>query len=77
MKEVTFGFMETENLDLSREQCQKFWEVVEQKEAAPSPPSALADLQAKKDESKKEKSSKPKTRIARKKTQKRKKEEAR
>ena len=77
VKEVTFGFMETENLDLSREQCQKFWEVVEQKEAALSPPSALADLQAKKDESKKEKSSKPKTRIARKKTQKRKKEETR
>ena len=77
VKEVTFEFMETENLDLSREQCQKFWEVVEQKEAALSPPSALADLQAKKEESKKEKSSKPKTRIARKKTQKRKKEESR
>ena len=77
VKEVTFEFMETENLDLSREQCQKFWEVVEQKEAALSPPSALADLQAKKEESKKEKTSKPKTRIARKKTQKRKKEESR
>ena len=77
VKEVTFEFMETENLDLSREQCQKFWEVVEQKEAALSQTSALADLQAKKEESKKEESSKPKTRIARKKTQKRKKEEAR
>lgn len=77
VKEVIFGFMETENLDLSREQCQKFWEVVEQKETALSPLSALADLQAKKEESKKEKSSKPKTRISRKKTQKRKKEESR
>ena len=69
--------METESLGLSQEQCQKFWEVVEQKEAALSPLSALADLQAKKEESKKEKSSKPKTRIARKKTQKQKKEESR
>lgn len=77
VKEVTFGFMETENIGLSREQCQKFWEVVEQKEAALLPPSALADLQAKKDESKKEKSSKPKAKTARKKTQKRKKEESR
>ena len=77
VKEVTFEFMETENLDLSREQCQKFWEVVEQKEAALSPPSALADLQAKKDESKKEKYSKTKAKTARKKTQKRKKEESR
>ena len=77
VKEVTFGFMETENLGLSREQCQKFWEVVEQKEAALSPPSALADLQAKKDESEQEKSSKPKAKTARKKTQKRKKEESR
>ena len=60
VKEVTFGFMETENLGLSQEQCQKFWEAVEQKEATLSPPSALADLQAKKEKSEKEKSSKPK-----------------
>lgn len=77
VKEVTFGFMETENLGLSQEQCQKFREAVEQKEASLSPPSALADLQAKKDESEKEKSLKPKTNTARKKTQKRKKEESR
>lgn len=77
VKEVTFGFMETENLGLSREQCQKFWEVVEQKEASLSPPSALADLQAKKEESEKEKSSKPKTKTSRKKQKKQKKEESR
>ena len=77
MKEVTFGFMETESLGLSQEQCQKFWEAVEQKEATLSPPSALADLQAKKEKSEKEKSSKPKTKTARKKQKKQKKEESR
>ena len=77
VKEVSFGFMETENLGLSREQCQKFWEVVDQKESSLSPPSALADLQAKKEESEKEKSSKPKTKTARKKQKKQKKEESR
>ena len=77
VKEVTFGFMETENLGLSQEQCQKFWEAVEQKEATLSPPSALADLQAKKEKSEKEKSSKPKTKTARKKQKKQKKEESR
>ena len=77
VKEVCFGFQETENLGLSREQCQKFWEAVEQKEAALSPPSALADLQAKKEKSEKEKSSKPKTKTARKKQKKQKKEESR
>ena len=77
VKEVTFGFMETENLGLSQEQCQKFWEAVEQKEATLSPPSALADLQAKKEKSEKEKSSKPKTKTARKKQKKKKKEESR
>ena len=73
----TFGFMETENLGLSQEQCRKFWEAVEQKEATLSPPSALADLQAKKEKSEKEKSSKPKTKTARKKQKKQKKEESR
>ena len=77
VKEVSFGFMETENLGLSREQCQKFWEVVEQKEASLSPPSALADLQAKKEKSEKEMSSKPKTKTARKKQKKQTKEESR
>lgn len=77
VKEVTFGFMETENLGLSQEQCQKFWEVVEQKEAALSPPSALADLQAKKEKSEKEMSSKPKTKASQKKSKKQKKEESR
>ena len=69
--------METENLGLSQEQCQKFWEVVEQKEAALSPPSALADLQAKKEKSEKEMSSKPKTKASQKKSKKQKKEESR
>ena len=77
VKEVSFGFMETENLGLSREQCQKFWEVVEQKEASLSPPSALTDLQAKKEKSEKKMSSKPKTKTARKKQKKQKKEESR
>ena len=77
VKEVTFGFMETENLGLSQEQCQKFWEAVEQKEATLSPPSALADLQAKKEKSEMEKSSKPKTKVSQKKSKKQKKEESR
>ena len=77
VKEVSFGFMETENLGLSQEQCQKFWEVVEQKEASLSPPSTLADLQAKKEKSEKEMSSKPKTKASQKKSKKQKKEESR
>ena len=77
VKEVSFGFMETENLGLSREQCQKFWEVVDQKESSLSPPSALADLQAKKEKSEKEMSSKPKTKASQKKSKKQKKEESR
>ena len=77
VKEVCFGFQETENLGLSREQCQKFWEVVDQKESSLSPPSTLADLQAKKEKSEKEMSSKPKTKASQKKSKKQKKEESR
>ena len=50
--------MEDETLGLSREQCQRFWTVIEQKEAELAPPSALADLQAKKTKAEKEKPSK-------------------
>lgn len=77
VKEVSFGFMEAENLGLSREQCQKFWKVVDQKESSLSPPSTLADLQAKKEKSEKEMSSKPKTKASQKKSKKQKKEESR
>ena len=45
--------------------------------ASLSPPSALADLQAKKEKSEKEKSSKPKTKASQKKSKKQKKEESR
>lgn len=58
VKDVACRFMEDETLGLSREQCQRFWTVIEQKEAEFAPPSALADLQAKKAKAEKEKPSK-------------------
>lgn len=58
VKDVACRFMEDEMLGLSREQCQRFWTVIEQKEAELTPPSALADLQAKKAKAEKEKPSK-------------------
>lgn len=41
VKDVARRFMEDETLGLSREQCQRFWTVIEQKEAELTPPSAL------------------------------------
>lgn len=73
VKEVSFDFMEAEDLGLSQEQCQKFWAAVEQKEAALSPSSVLADLHTQKQKSEGTKASK----IACKKTKKAKKEETR
>lgn len=58
VKDVACRFMEDETLGLSREQCQRFWTVIDQKEAEFAPPSALADLQAKKAKAEKEKPSK-------------------
>ena len=58
VKDVACRFMEDETLGLSREQCQRFWTVIDQKEAELAPPSALADLQAKKAKAEKEKPSK-------------------
>ena len=58
VKDAACRFMEDETLGLSREQCQRFWTVIEQKEAEFAPPSALADLQAKKAKAEKEKPSK-------------------
>ena len=77
VKEVSFGFMEAENLGLSQEQCQKFWAAVEQLEAALSPPSALAGLHTKKEKSEKAKASKPKGKTTGRKIKKSKKEESR
>lgn len=77
VKEVSFGFMEAENLGLSQEQCQKFWAAVEQREAALSPPSALAGLHTKKEKSEKAKASKPKGKTTGRKIKKSKKEESR
>lgn len=77
VKEVSWDFMEAENLGLSEEQCRKFWDTVEQKKAALSPPSALASLHTKKEKFEKEKRAKPKAKTACKKTKKPQKEESR
>lgn len=77
VREVSWDFTEAENLGLSEEQCRKFWDTVEQKKAALSPPSALASLHTKKEKSEKAKRAKPMAKTGCKKTKKPKKEESR